>query len=322
MGKFGLKCLTIALVGLLSGTNIYGQDKKITVAQDGSGDYKTVQEAINAVPDFRNATTVILIKNGTYKEKLNLSASKKMVKLIGENPEKTVLTYDDYAQKKNSFGEAMGTSGSSSFYIYGDGFAAENITFVNSSGPVGQAVAVWIASDQAVFKNCRFLGFQDTLYTYGRGSRQYYKNCYIEGTTDFIFGSSTAMFENCILFCKKGGSYLTAASTPDTSKYGYVFKNCKITGDAPENSFALGRPWRPYAKTVFINCELGNMIKPAGWDHWGKESNKQTAYYAEYKNTGPGYKPDKRTDWSRQLSDEEAKTYTITQVFRGWNPVQ
>lgn len=317
-----MKGILLTLIFLVSAACSYSQDKKITVAQDGSGDYKTVQEALNAVPDFRNAVTVIFIKNGTYKEKLNLPASKRMVKLIGENPEKTILTYDDYAQKKNSFGENMGTSGSSSCYIYGDGFRAENITFANSSGPVGQAVAVWIASDKAVFKNCRFLGFQDTLYTWGRGSRQYYKNCYIEGTTDFIFGSSTALFEDCILFCKKGGAYLTAASTPDTSKYGYVFKNCKITGDAPESSFTLGRPWRPYAKTVFINCELGKMIKATGWDHWGKESNKLTAFYAEYQNTGPGFKPGQRVGWSHQLSDEAVKNYATELVFNGWDPAR
>lgn len=317
-----MKSVLLTLICLVFGGYSYCQDRKITVAQDGSGDYQTVQEALNAVPDFRNVVTLIWIKKGTYKEKLNLSGSKRMVKLIGEDPEKTILTYDDYAQKKNSFGENMGTSGSASFYLYGDGFSAENITFANSSGPVGQAVAVWIASDKAVFRNCRFLGFQDTLYTWGRGSRQYYKNCYIEGTTDFIFGASTAFFEDCILFCKKGGSYLTAASTPDTSKFGYVFKNCKITGDAPENSFALGRPWRPYAKTVFINCELGKMIKAEGWDHWGKEDNKATAYYAEYKNTGPGFKPAKRVMWSHQLSDEAVKDYTAIRVFNGWDPAQ
>lgn len=291
------------------------------VAQDGSGDFKTVQEAIDAVPDFRKKTTLILIKRGVYKEKLVLAGSKQLVKLVGEDVNKTILTYDDFAQKKNSFGEEKGTSGSSSFYIYGDGFTAENITFENSSGPVGQAVAVWVAGDKSAFKNCKFLGFQDTLYTYGRGSRQYYKNCYIEGTVDFIFGSATVVFDECDIFAKSGG-YLTAASTPDTVKYGYVFLNCKIRGDAPQNSFYLGRPWRQYAKTVFIHSDLGNMIKPEGWDHWGKESNKQTAFYAEYKNTGEGYQPEKRVSWSHQLSDEEAKEYTLEKIFRDWKPFE
>jgi pectinesterase len=289
------------------------------VAQDGSGNFRTVQEAINAVPDYRKKVTTIFIKKGTYKEKLVLAGSKNMVKMIGEDRDKTILTYDDFAQKKNAFGEEKGTSGSSSFYIYGEDFTAENITFQNSAGPVGQAVAVWVAGDKAAFKNCRFLGFQDTLYTYGKGSRQFYKDCYIEGTVDFIFGSSTAVFEECEIFAKKSG-YLTAASTADTTKYGYVFIDCKIRGDAPDHSFFLGRPWRPYAKTVFIKSDLGKIIKPEGWDHWGKESNKQTAYYAEYKNRGAGFQPEKRVSWSHQLSDEEAKEYTLEKIFRGWKP--
>ncbi|MET0570598.1 MAG: pectinesterase family protein [Pedobacter agri] len=289
------------------------------VAADGSGNFKTVQEAIHAVPDFRNKVTVIFIKKGIYKEKLILAASKKNVKFIGESLNKTILTYDDYAQKKNTFGEEKGTSGSSSFYIYGEGFSAENITFENSSGPVGQAVAVWAGGDKSVFINCRFLGFQDTLYTYGGNNRQYYKNCYIEGTVDFIFGAATAWFENCTLFCKKQG-YITAASTADTTRYGYVFNNCKVIGDAPANSFFLGRPWRPYAKVVFLNCDLPDLIRSEGWNNWGKASNEQTAYYAEYKNTGKGADPKNRAGWSHQLSDTEYKSYILENVFRAWVP--
>lgn len=289
------------------------------VAADGSGDFKTVQQAIDAVPDFRKNTTVIFIKNGIYKEKLVLAGSKTRIKFIGESVERTILTYDDYNAKKNIFGEDMGTSGSSSVYIYGDEFSAENITFQNSSGPVGQAVAVWVAGDKVQFKNCRFLGFQDTLYTYGYKSRQYYKDCYIEGTVDFIFGSSTAVFENCEIFCKKSG-YITAASTHDSTKYGYVFMNCRIRGNGEAGSFYLGRPWRPYAKTVFIKCEMGDFIHPDGWNNWGKESNEKSAYYAEYKNTGPGFKPRKRVNWSRQLTDEEAEDYRIEKIFDGWFP--
>lgn len=289
------------------------------VAADGSGNFKTVQEAINAVPDFRKKETIIFIKKGIYKEKLILAASKHHVKLIGESLNETVLTYDDYAQKKNAFGEEKGTSGSSSFFIYGEGFSAENITFENSSGPVGQAVAVWAGGDKLTFNNCRFLGFQDTLYTYGGNNRQYYKNCYIEGTVDFIFGASTAWFENCTIFCKKGG-YITAASTADTTKYGYVFNQCKVKGNAPDNSFYLGRPWRPYAKVAFLNCELSALIRAEGWHNWGKESNEKTAYYAEYKSTGKGAQADKRVSWSHQLTIDEYQTYILENVFRGWNP--
>lgn len=289
------------------------------VAQDGTGNFKTVQEAINAVPDFRKTPSIIFIKNGIYKEKLNLSHSKKLVKLIGESVEKTILTYDDWAQKKNAFGEEKGTSGSASFYIYGDGFSAEDITFENTAGPVGQAVALFVAGDKAKFTNCRMLGFQDTLYTYGHGSRQYYYKCYIEGTVDFIFGSSTAVFEECEIFCKKAG-YITASSSSDTSKYGYVFINSKIIGNAPDNSFLLGRPWRPYAKTVFINCEMGKIIKAEGWNNWGKESNENTTFYAEYKSVGPGANAKSRVPWSHQLNETTVKEYTLDKVLNGWNP--
>jgi pectinesterase len=294
--------------------------KRIVVAQDGSGNYKTVQEAVNAVPDNSTQPTEIYIKKGTYKEKLIVAATKKEVRFIGEEVNNTIITYDDYASKKDSTGKELGTSRTSSFYVYGTGFTAKNITFQNTAGPVGQAVAVWISGDRACFINCRFLGFQDTLYTYGRGARQYYKNCYIEGTTDFIFGSSTALFEDCELFCKKRGSHLTAASTLDTTAYGYVFIKCKITGDAPDTSFNLGRPWRPYAKVVFLYCDLGKVIKPSGWVNWHGTESYKTAYYAEYKNTGPGYQPQQRVAWSHQLTDEEAKKYTMSQILRDWKP--
>ncbi|WP_069661112.1 pectinesterase family protein [Arcticibacter eurypsychrophilus] len=314
-----MKRILILIGVILNLASSSAQQRDFVVAQDGSGNFKTVQEAIYAVPDFRKNTTVIFIKNGVYREKLVLAASKTNIKLVGESVEKTIFTYDDYSGKKNRFGENIGTSGSASCYFYGENIRAENITFQNSSGPVGQAVAISVSGDKVYFKNCRFLGFQDTLYTYGYYSRQYYTNCYIEGTVDFIFGSSTAVFNNCEIFCKKNG-YVTAASTHDTTKYGYVFINCKITGDAPDGSFYLGRPWRPYAKVVFIKCDLGKVIKPEGWNNWGKVSNEQTTYYAEYKNTGAGYKPTQRASWSHQLTDEAVKEYQIEKIFRGWIP--
>jgi pectinesterase len=289
------------------------------VAKDGSGNYKTVQEAIDAVPNMRKKETRIFIKNGVYKEKLVLPESKTMVTFIGESADKTILTFDDFATRKNIFGEEIGTSGTAGFYIYGTNFSAENICFQNTAGPVGQAVAVLVAGDRVRFKNCRFLGFQDTLYTFGRESRQYYNNCYIEGTVDFIFGASTAVFDSCTIFCKRKG-FVTAASTPENKKYGYVFLHCNITGEAAENSYSLGRPWRPYAKTVFLYCRLGKMIAPEGWNNWESEINEKTAYYAEYKNEGEGSAITKRVPWSHQLRDEEAEFYTIETIFGDWNP--
>ena len=290
-----------------------------TVAQDGSGDFRSVQAAILAVPDFRKKRTVILIKNGIYREKLILPASKNFVTFLGEDAEKTVLSYDDYASKKNRFDEEMGTTGSSSFYIFGNDFIAENITFENSAGPVGQAVAVRIDGDRIKFHHCRFKGFQDTLYPHGRESRQYYRNCTIEGTVDFIFGWSTAVFENCIILCKDHG-YITAASTEKDTPFGFVFIHCRVIGEAPPNSFYLGRPWRDYAKTVFIECELGPQIKPEGWHNWGKPEREKTAYYAEYNNSGPGFQPGQRVPWSHQLSEKEAAMYTVKQIFGDWDP--
>ena len=289
-----------------------------TVATDGTGDFKTVQEAFNAVPDFRKNTTTIFVKKGVYKEKLILAGSKTNVKLIGEDRMNTIITYDDFASKKNKFGEEVGTTGSTSFYVFGDGFSAENITFENSSGAVGQAVAVRVDGDQVKFTHCRFLGFQDTLYPHGEKSRQYYKQCYIEGTVDFIFGWSTAVFDDCAIFCKKGGSYIAAASTLETTQHGFIFINCKITGDADENSFYLGRPWRPFAKTVFISCFLDKHIRPEGWHNWSKPDAEKTCYYAEYHSNGPGASDKTRVSWAHILNDEEAQAYNIDKVFGDW----
>ena len=289
------------------------------VAQDGSGNFKTVQDAFNAVPDFRKNTTTILIRPGIYKEKLVLAGSKTNVKLVGEDPLKTILTYDDFAARKNKFGEEMGTTGSSSFYIFGDGFSAENITFENAAGPVGQAVAVRISGDMITFTNCRFLGNQDTLYPHSEKSRQYYKDCYIEGTVDFIFGWSTAFFDHCTIFCKKGGGYVTAASTMQETKHGFIFSECKITGDAAESTFYLGRPWRNYAKTVFLNCYLDKQIKPEGWHNWDKKDAEATVYYAEHGSTGPGANSASRVKWARALTESEAKEYTKENVLGNWN---
>lgn len=299
----------------------YAQKYDFVVANDGSGTYRTVQEAINAVPDFRKAITTIFIKNGVYKEKLTLPTSKSFVTLVGESVEKTLITYDDYASKKNLFGEEIGTTGSSGFFVFGNDFTAKNITFENSSGPVGQAVAVRVDGDRVYFENCRFIASQDTLYPHGANSRQYYKNCYIEGTTDFIFGWSTAVFEDCKIFSKQGGSYITAASTQENTAYGFVFIRCQLTSDAPDHSVYLGRPWRSYAQTVFINCELGAHIKKEGWHNWNKPEAEKTSFYAEYGSKGRGAKDlAERVTWSHQLSPTDLDHYELSTIFDGWKP--
>lgn len=297
----------------------YVRHYDLVVAKDGSGDFFTVQEAINAVPDYRKkARTTILIKEGSYKEKVIIPASKNAVSLIGQGEVK--ITYDDYASKPNIFGENKGTSGSSSCYIYAPDFYAENITFENTSGPVGQAVACFVSADRAYFKKCRFLGFQDTLYTYGKGCRQYYDECYIEGTVDFIFGWSTAVFNRCHIH-SIGNGYITAPSTDKGQKYGYVFYNCEITANSDVDKVYLSRPWRPYAQAVFIQCNMGKHILPEGWDNWRNKNNEKTVFYAEYKSKGEGANPGKRVAYSKQLKNTDS--YSIVEVLSGndgWNP--
>lgn len=308
------KTLFTLMLAMLAWMQVQGKDYDFVVAQDGTGDFRTVQEAINAVPDYRKAgPTRIFIRRGTYKEKIVVAESKQQVVLVGEDAATTILTYDDYASKPNIFGENKGTSGSSSIYIYGPDFHARNITFANTAGPVGQAVAAFVSGDRAVFVGCRFLGHQDTLYTYGKQSRQYYKDCYIEGTVDFIFGASTAFFDRCEIH-SVGGGYLTAASTPQQTAYGYVFDHCRLTAAEGISKVKLGRPWRPYAKTVFVACQMGEHIDPVGWFNWGVEKEK-TAFYAEAGSTTPDGKPadvSRRVAWSHQVA---AADYAIERVL-------
>jgi pectinesterase len=299
----------------------------IIVAKDGSGKFKTVQEAINCVADNQSVRTVIYVKNGTYKEKVILPSSKLNVSLIGESAEQTVITFDDYNPKVKGK-DTITTWNSFTFSAEAEGFIAENITFENTAGRVGQAVALRITADKVIFRNCRFLGNQDTLFAHGIG-RMYFGNCYIEGTTDFIFGSAIALFENCQIHSKHN-SYVTAASTPNGNSFGYIFLNCTLTADTGVHKVYLGRPWRAYAKTVFIHCNLGPHICPEGWHNW-QSPREKTAYYAEYKNTGPGANVSGRVAWSKQLTDEEAALYTVDQIFArnsvsipvlggNWNP--
>ncbi|MET0463244.1 MAG: pectinesterase family protein [Chitinophagaceae bacterium] len=315
-------CLLLMITGITTSFSFRDEiSYDLVVAADGSGDFISVQAAINAVPDFRKVPTRIRIKKGTYKEKIILPECKQNILFEGESADGVFITNDDFASKKNRFGEEMGTSGSSGFYIYGINILFRDITFQNTSGPVGQAVAVFVSGDKVQFYDCRFLGFQDTLYTYGKESRQYYNHCYIEGTVDFIFGSSTAVFDTCILYGKNSG-YFTAASTPENRKYGYVFRHCELTGSGVAGSFLLGRPWRPYAKTVFIDCRIDQIVEGKGWSNWGNTANEQTAFYAEAGNSGEGSSTGKRVAWAKQLPDSIKMKYTLANIFGDWDPFQ
>lgn len=296
--------------------------KRIVVAADGSGHFPTVQAAFNAVPLNNRKPLIIYVKAGVYKEKLHVDSSKNFVRLIGEDKFNTILTYDDHAGKVSPGGDTINTRSSWSCLVMANDFTAENITFQNDAGfTAGQAVALESDGDKAIFRNCRFIGNQDVLFTNNDKSRQYYEHCYIEGTTDFIFGSSTVWFEQCHIHSRKN-SHVTAASTPKEKQFGYVFNDCVLTGDTSLHNVSLGRPWRPYASVAYIHCFMGEHIKPEGWSNWNSTDNYKTARYAEYKSYGASADPSRRVAWSWQLKDEEMKNYSLKNVLGGWNPLK
>lgn len=284
---------------------------RISVAQDGSGDYATVQAAFDAVPARYTGPVTVFVKAGTYHEKVLLAEDRLNVTLVGEDRDRTVLTYDDYSGRVVG-GTTLGTSTSYSVAIDADDFTARDITFQNTS-QAAQAVALRVKGDRVAFYNTRMLGYQDTYYTWG-GGRIYHRDCYIEGTTDFIFGRSIAVFDGCTLHSKRN-STITAASTEPGYRYGYVFRNATLTADDGIDDVELGRPWRPYARTVFLNSYLGPHVAPEGWREWSGTDNHTTAYYAEYDNEGPGYVPDRRVPWAHQLTEMDAAAYTLEQIF-------
>lgn len=316
-----LAVFSLVVISLLSFK--INDEKTIIVSKDGKGNFTTIQQAIDAVEEGTSARIKIIVKPGTYREKITVSATKNPIILIGENPDNTILVYGDHASKQNAEGKNIGTTGSSSIFIFSNDFSAKNITFQNDAGPVGQAVAVLTTGDRIAFENCKFLGFQDTLYTKGaqdaldktKISRNYFKNCYIEGTTDYIFGAGTAVFENCTIYSKKNASYVTAASTIEGNEFGYVFINCNVTGSADANSVYLGRPWRPFAKTVYINCAIDSTIKKEGWHNWSKPDAEKTTFYAEYNSKEDGADVSKRVSWSHQLTKEQSKKYTAKNIL-------
>lgn len=294
--------------------------RKITVAQDGSGNYKTVQAAFNVIPLNNKNPVTIYIKNGVYKEKLRLDSTKNYVTLMGEDKFHTILTYDDHTGKLSPKGDTINTRTSWSFLIKADNFTAKNITFQNDAGfAAGQAVAVESDGDKAVFKNCRFVGNQDILFTNSDKSRQYYEHCYMEGTTDFIFGSATVWFEQCHIHSKKN-SHVTAASTPKEHEFGYVFNECVLTGDTSIHNASLGRPWRPYASVTYIHCFIGEHIRAEGWSTWNNTDSYKMSRYSEFENYGPSADAARRVNWSKQLTSGEAKRYTIKNILRNWQP--
>ncbi len=333
------KLLTALFAIALSATaamaaNKYDNPDTIVVARDGTGEFRNISEAIEVCRAFMDYHKVIYVKRGTYKEKLEIPTHLTNIEICGEDALTTIITWDDHANimmpsaydpiaierhptadtqhPTPSNYHPIGTFRTFTLRVCGSDITLKNITIENNSARLGQAVALHTEGDRLRFIGCRFLGHQDTVYTGRGGTRLLFRDCYIEGTTDFIFGPSTAWFENCTIK-SKADSYITAASTPADVEYGYVFNRCRLIADEGVTKVYLGRPWRPYAYTLFMNCTLGSHIVPAGWENWRNPDNEKTARYAEYNNSGDGANTKQRVSWSRQLTKKEVEK--IPQFF-------
>lgn len=324
-----MRKLLLSLVLVLAGTlavnaaNKYDNPDTLFVARDGTAEFRNIDDAIEVCRAFMEYHKVIFVKKGTYKEKLIVPSWLTNIEICGEDRDNTIITYDDHA---NVFipgtDRKMGTFRTYTVRVDGNDITFCNITIENNAARLGQAVALHTQGDRLTFVNCRILGNQDTVYTGGINTRLYFKDCHIEGTTDFIFGPSTAWFENCTILSRTD-SYITAASTPQDVEYGYVFNRCKIVAAEGVGKVYLGRPWRPYAHTLFMNCQLGKHILPVGWHNWSNTQNETTARYCEYDNHGEGAATKERAAWTRQLTRKEAAKVTLENVFRqngGWMP--
>ena len=310
----------------------------ITVAKDNSGDFNSIQQAVDSIPAGTPET--IYIKKGIYKERVEVR--KNNISFVGESTDDTIITESYYARMIMPDGSKRGTFRSYTFFVYADNFTASNLTFENAAGfgdEFGQAIAVYAEGDNITFRNCKILGHQDTLFTgplpmkekhpggftgptidgIRRVVHQLYEDCYIAGEIDFIFGSATAYFKNCTLFAlnrnQEINAYYTAPSTYEGQAFGYVFESCTFTGNCPPKSVALSRPWRIHAKTVLLNCSYSDQIIDEGFTDWNKPESHETVYYAEYNGHGEGFKPEKRAAYVHQLNESEAALYTLENIM-------
>ena len=297
---------------------------QLTVAQDGTGQFSTVQAAVDAAPSHSRARTVIHLKPGIYRERVVVSPDKALLSFEGEDPRTTVITAGIHAGMPGPDGKPLITFGTPTVFIQANDFMAENLTFENSAGPQGQALALTIMGDRGIFRNCRFLGYQDTLLA--QAGRQWFDHCYIEGAVDFIFGGSAAWFEACEIHIKANG-YIAAPNTPKDQHYGYVFSNCRITSQPDVHTY-LGRPWRPYAYAVYLNTEMSEAVRPERWNNWNDPAREKTARFSEYHSTGPGGEVKPRPDglavpWAHRLTEAEVRQLSLETVLAGadgWNP--
>lgn len=324
-GKLNTGWIWIGLLGLqLMGQSGEPEIEQLhfdtVVAADGSGDYRSLRTAIESAP-YRppGQRWVIRVKPGTYRERVYVQRERGYIRVVGDDPATTLLTHELHANLRDVDGERLGTFRTATLHVDGDGFVLENMTVANTAGPVGQALALRVDADRVIFRRCRFLGWQDTVLV-NRG-RHYFEDCYIEGHVDFIFGGATAWFENCQIHCLRDG-YITAASTPRDQPYGLVFRRCRITGEPGARTY-LGRPWRPYAMTVFLETFMAGVVRPEGWHNWNDPARERTVRYGEFGSYGPGATRAARVPWAGWLTEEEAKALIPSRVLAGmdgWNP--
>lgn len=314
------KIYIIAILFHIAGTNPALGQRTIQVAADGSGDYHTVQAAMDAVPAGNTEPVLIKLKKGVYREVVTVDARKPFITLQGEHKDSTIIVYNNHAGTRLTNGDTLNTWTCASFFVYANDFTARHISFVNDAGfTAGQAVALRVEGNRAAFYDCRMIGNQDVLFLSGNGVKHYFRNCYIEGTTDFIFGGATAVFERCHLHSRKN-SHVTAASTNSIIPYGFVFFDCHLTADAHINKVSLGRPWSPTASVTYIRCEMGGHIIPEGWNNWRNPANESTARYAEYGSSGAGAHPGKRANWAKQLTEKDLDHFTLDRILGAWRP--
>jgi pectinesterase len=291
------------------------------VAADGSGQFHSLQDAIAAAPAGRPGRPwIIHVRPGTYRERLYVQREKRFLALVGEDAETTVVTFDLHANVPGTDGKPIGTFRTATAQIDADDFTAEGLTFENAAGPVGQALAIRVDGDRAAFRRCRFVGWQDTVLL-NRG-RQYFESCHVCGHVDFIFGGATAFFDRCTIVAR-GEGYLTAASTPEEQPYGFVFSRGTVRGETPEVRTYLGRPWRSFASTVFLDTEMTEVVRPEGWHNWSRPEREKTTRYAEHGSRGPGANPGARVPWARALDAPAAAALTPVTVLGGadgWDP--
>jgi len=289
------------------------------VAADGSGQFNSIQAAVDAAPQLAAPSPpwVIRIKAGVYRERLYVQREKRFLRLVGDDPARTEIAYGLYAKVPGPDGRPIGTFLTPTVWIDADDFAVENLTLANTAGPKGQALALRVDGDRVSFRHCRFLGWQDTIL--GNRGRHYYENCTVTGAVDFIFGAATEFFESCQLHCA-GNGYITAASTPAGEPFGFVFSHCDIVGDVPGVQAYLGRPWRAYASVIFLDTRMSAVVRPVGWHNWNRPEREKTARYSEFGSTGPGANPAARAPWARPLTAAEAAAITPARVLGGWQP--